>query len=362
MGKQNKEKNIAELKKKWLEEDVSQDLEQEMFEDQLSWFEKIFSTEKKCEKQLLYWLGWKKKKVNATFKCTKCGEMDAKVSHKSEGKNGTKRWVFRCKTKGCSSMPSIQSVTMMKGNRLPLRFWFLCLYVVGLLNGKVPWKYLNTARVDFKSDGKKQTIQSRDMANVLYKILKGCESLETRMEYCRLVRSVAVGYEACTTYLSWYKSNSWIGWRIVFQDRFYKKQIVSKLFSPEKSHGDCDSGVLMLCLLKEMVIQEYEWLLVAKMDDNCSITGVQWMYVSSIEKITNQKSSMYKKGYRYLVIQTEDYPIDNDQPFIVGSRFKRAFVRTCRKMELDTKCLGLVKKPSATWLDQIATFYKKNIK
>ena len=246
---------------------------------------------------------------------------------------------------------------MMAGSRLPLKFWFLCIYVIGLTNGKVPWTYLNKQRVDFGSGESSRTIQTRDMANILYKILEECHSLEMRMKYCRLVRVEYQRHKVFKTYLSWYNSQSWTtGWLLAFQDLSVKKTFLPKLVSSD----DYGNEPLAMCLLKDKNVQEYDWILIVRIDNKRKISGIKWMYVSVVEKITNKKSKSYKEGYRYLAIQRADDPISDDQPFRIESKFENALLRTWEQTKKRKKLFWSVKNPTTAWLDKIDCFLEKD--
>lgn len=353
-GKKTRDEQISSMKKTWIEEDDLQDFER-IYKDDLDWFDEIFPDEKSCKTQLRFWLGWKQKKKDAKFRCPKCGGTDAKVSSKKEGKHGRERLVFRCKTKGCKSTPSPRSVTMMKGSRSPLRFWFLCLYVIGLTNGKVPWSYLNKRRIDFATKNGGKPIQARDMSKILFVILQACQDVGTRMRYCRLVRVIYDNHKAFKNYSSWCKSKSWIGWRVVFQDYSVKKTFLTNLLSNNKY----EDVVLRMCLLREKKVQKYEWLLVVRVNNDNEITSTRWMYVSAVARIANKESKAYKRGYRYMAIQTSEYPIENDQPFRVGTKFKNAFSGTWKQKQRSEKFYGTVRRPSGTMLKKINSMYDK---
>lgn len=352
--RKSRDKQIKKMKKAWIKEDCSEDFER-IYKEELDYFEENFPDEKSCKKQLRFWLGWEQKKTNATFVCPKCGGTEAKVSSKKEGMHGRERLVFRCKTKGCRSTPSPRSVTIMAGSRSPLRFWFLCIYVIGLTNGKVPWSYLKKRRVNFTTEGGVKTIQARDMSNILFVILQACQDVGTRMKYCGLVRVEQDNHEAFKTYLSWYKSKSWIWWRVVFQDCSVKKTFLTNLLSNNKY----EDVVLCMCLLREKKVQKHEWLLVVRVNNDNEITSTRWMYVSAVARIANKESKSYKRGYRYMAIQTSECPIENDQPFKVGTKFKNAFSGTWKQKQRSEKFYGAVLRPSGTMLKKINSMYDK---
>ncbi len=341
-----KAKQIKKMKKTWMADDASQKLKK--CQDELDWFEECFPDEKQCKQQLIYWLGWKLSKTNAVFNCPKCGGTEARTSWKQEGKQKKKRLVFRCGNTKCKSTPSPKSVTMMAGSHAPYRFWYLCIYVIGLMNGEVPWAYLNRQRVNFKSGKKKKTIQMRDMSNIIYTILNECSDIDKRMNYCRLVGTESFDHETFGSYSSWYKSDSWLYWRVTFQRRRLSNKSLKKVITSEKY----EDGVLSVCRLKTRIVEEGDWLLVAQISNENKLYNIKWMYVSCVEMIDKKKSKSYKDGYRYVAIQKNDDPTE-DHPFKIDTKFKNAFKSSFSKKELSAIDSGSVESQTAAALKKI---------
>ena len=362
IAKKEKAERIKKEKKAWVSGDVSNKLVGE-FAEELSWFddaadgEDFFPDENSCKRQLRYWLGWQKLRENAVFCCPKCGRKGATVSKKNEVKNGKslKRWVFRCKDSTCKDTPSTQAVTMMTGTRTPLRFWFLCIYVVGLMGGKVPWDYLNKRRVGFGSGRDSTTILSRSMANILFIILNECQDIEKRMEYCRLVRVECCDHKTFKGYGDWYKSNSWGWWRIAFRKKSLKKDSLREIITSK----DYQDGVRSIYLQKGFTIQPYEWLLIVHINGENKIKNLRWMYISEVKKIDKKKSKAYIERYRYVGIELEEDTVEGT-PFKLGKKFKRSFVSSCYdKGLLADVGTDVVVNPSTQLLKELYARYKK---
>jgi hypothetical protein len=100
-----------------------------------------------------------------------------------------------------------------------------------------------------------------------------------------------------------------------------------------------------MCLLKDKNVQEYDWMLIVRIDNERKISGIEWMYMSVVEKITNKKSESYKKRYRCIAIQRADDPISDDQPFRIESKFENALLRTWEQAKKEINFFSRLRIP-----------------
>lgn len=343
---------LSDAKRRWLNDDESEAFAND-YQEGLGWFDECFPNEEQCQRQLLHWLEWEVKKNVGTFICPRCFETRAIVRKKKE--DNKSRLVFECKKTNCRSTTSPQSRTIMSGSRLPLRFWFLCIFTIALSKGKIPWSFLDKSRVNFSIGRETKTLQARDIVKIIYRIEKELSDIGHRLEYCRLVRTGSLYLPAKSNFKAWYKASPWQSWR--FGQSANKKVSLSDISHSKYKEGEISQSLL---LNKNNVIND-DWVLVAKANKTNVIKRFDWLYVSDIKKL-KKTSPLYKKGYRFVAIQTSEDIIDNDQPFKVGLSFLEAFNRTISESEDFQTTSGELMNPTKVWLEKIFENYPANKK
>jgi len=280
-------------------------------------------------KRLMDWMGWREDGNNSIFKCPECGKKEARCRKKKEKEHI--RLVFKCKTKGCTAEPSPQSVTPMKGSKIPIRFWFLSFYVIGLMEGKIPWRYLDEKRVDFPiSKTKKQTIQRRELVCLISKILESYKNRGDRIKYSRMVQLNYPEYNLFKNYKSWYdNTDQWLPWRMFF----LRDKCLAGEAATLSGNNTLASEIEHALILKDQPIFDGEWLLRVEVkkgsNDYFEIGDVDWFYVSKIEDISDHDSDRYIGGYRKCAIfLKKDNKAGLTPPFKKGSIFKKALVNS----------------------------------
>ena len=313
----------------WQKNDVSDVLEKS-HSKKISSFMNFFKNEEVCQERLIKWLGWTNNEKQSRFKCPKCGWAKAWARPKKEGKyTKTTRLIFECKNKDCTQMPSPRCVTIMVRSSIPLRFWFLCIYVIGLMQGKVPLKYLNKCRVDFKDGHTTKTYQRRDVQKIIYKILETCKEPNQRMRYGLLTKLRFPNHKPLKSYLHWYKSENWANWQIAFQRDQYTAKEAQQLIDNSLSSND----IVKVYTCKKKSLCEGEWLLLTDIDDN-SIGNIEWFYVSKIMEVAVPKRNIDGNYQQLALFLKEDHEEKVNYPFKLGNRFKKS-LRSCLESDKD---------------------------
>jgi len=341
---------------KWKDNDVSNKLS-ELIKIHGDPFDKFQKSEKFYVDQIIEWLGWKNDGLNSTFKCKKCNNIYARTRIKEE--RGNQRMVFRCKTKGCIYEPSPQSVTLIGRSKMPIRFWFFLIYVIGLMKGEVPWTYLNEKRLNnfIESNDERKIMQQRDFAYLIYKIMLLYKKRFNRVKYSRLVQLDFSQYYFVKWYQDWYKKNRWLPWRIVYQwDRCFNIEAI-KISGFDHSSRDIQKALI----LKDAPIFPGELLLRVEVedgpDDDWYISTINWFYVSVIGNICDRENFLYEKGYRKTALFTKvDHKVNNNFPFKLSKKFKEILVETLPYPENADK-LNTVSLPPPSFYKKLADSY-----
>ncbi|KAB2890949.1 MAG: hypothetical protein F9K32_06345 [Desulfobulbaceae bacterium] len=303
----------------WEKDDPSDELTK-LYKKDLIHFKKWVSDEKACLDRLIICLGWKSNGKNSLFKCPKCKNTTAWIRPKKEGKGDiqTHRLIFECKK--CFASPSPKSMTMMTGSRKPLGFWYLCIYVIGLMGGRVPWLYLNKERICFKSDGETHTIQRRDLVVILSKILTKCKNSHDRVAYAQLLKLKFQDHVPLRNFLSWYKSMSWVPWRIAFEMDSYSPMNVMQYCESRYS----PNAIYRVFFCDDKKLFEGEWLLLIQIDGNKNIGAIEWFYVSGIAEVADDN---VRKNDNYTVVGVflKDDKLEKcSHPFGLGKNIRNA--------------------------------------
>lgn len=330
----------------WESDDPSNELLGK-YREELIAFRKWANDEDACRDHLIACLGWKDNGKNSEFKCPSCGNRSASSRLKTEGKGETRkeRLVFECKK--CGQTPSPKSVTIMKRSSIPLGFWFLCLLVIGLMNGRVPWNYLDRQRQKFKSKDKPVSVAARDLERLVLKILAISDVPNLRVSYAQMAKMVSMHEEPLKSYSTWYKTKSWIPWRIAFKkDPYTLKMILNSIDKLDRLDIVKD---VYVCNDHKLYVGE--WLLIASINNEDIIKNIEWFCVSEIVKIGSQSKGIDE--YTTVAIFYEQDRLKN-YPFVVGSRFNNALNKQVGSEILTSLSLNSVKILPNTIFKKIA--------
>lgn len=346
-SKKDHKQQMKALVEGWEKDDPSDELAK-LYKKDLIHFKKWVSDEKACLDRLIICLGWKSNGKNSLFKCPKCNNTAAWVRPKKEGKGDiqTLRLIFECKK--CLASPSPKSMTMMTGSRKPLGFWYLCIYVIGLMGGRVPWLYLNKERICFKSDGETHTIQRRDLAVMVNKILKKCENSHNRVAYAQLLKLKFQDHVPFGNFSSWYKSMSWVPWRIAFEMDSYSPMDVMQFC--ESRYSSDEIHEVYFCNDKKLF--EGEWLLKIQVKNNKKIGSIKWFYVSEIAKIADNN---VRKKDNYTVAGVFSKDDKNEKlsyPFKLGKIIRSAIRKSISDSKIITRYSNMIYIPTQGILDE----------
>ncbi len=310
-------------------------------------FENHFRDDEACDERLLEYLGWKevensdhKRGVVLVFKCDEvlnnaCASDEAIKLPREEGwlpYTGKVRWVYQCKK--CGSQFNLYTGTIFNSRKkTDIWIWFLCLYTMYLLDGKIPRSWLKEKYVNYlikqevlvssHYDEKKKVYEkmiSERIKRITSKIYNNlfCDNTKTG-EFAWYKNLIYLEKPPLgISFTEWQKTPSEYRtkWKIAIRKKDYptrKKEVI------ECAESERINEVYCLQYFKiEGAVEIGDWILQIKIvPDSENGYWFNWLHVDRIIK-----TNLVKSECKWQAIQLKKMPTYHYRPFRLTNKFK----------------------------------------
>lgn len=288
-------------------------------------FEQQFSAIDDCQVRLLKWKKWNLKGTYLMFKCPN-SSCDSERAYVYKKKNHGKK-VVRYQCIKCNDQFSLTSDTIFHKTRSPLWIWFLSIYSMALLDGKVPVTFLKERSQRYVDDNNLNKKVSKEQILRITENLKkdvfskGCREIDQYLELVGFPRQYR--YDS---FLQWYDADRdnrhpWkTGWRT--RAHTTKNNEIAKKIAADEELENVD---LVLFCKEQVGIKENDWILCVRIK-NEKLLHIKWLHVSFVKSLRPQKGP-----YEWQVIQLVKKENFERRPFKITRSFRKIFAGAVKK-------------------------------
>jgi hypothetical protein len=321
-------------------------------------FNKLFPDEKSCETRLNEYLGWREKKddiagsgIVLQFDCSKsfntdCSSKEAFKVGRPQGYRlktsvaggpqfgTTTRWFYQCRQ--CKKQFTLYSGWIFANRKgADLWVWFLSLYAMFLLDGKIPRSWLCqkyeayllaevyvTASGEVQSWAFRRTVAER-IRRITKKIQDELFNEKTKTsEFLRYRELLGFGQTSFyNTFPEWVQAHSTNKktWKIALRSRDYTKN--TKYLRAYAEVNGVDKVFMVQDLEDTKSCEPGDWILCIKSkSDHKRGYLFRWLHVDGILELDSTKADS-----RWQAVQAAKVPVYHERPFIIDKAFNDVF-------------------------------------